>query len=1423
MKKILLSMLMLGVCFASAVPAFAQIAKNSDGFYEIHSEADYEEFRKMVATGNPYANAVLTANITVTDVIGKGEVQFHYRGTFDGQGHTIEMKNVKNDTQDKPWGLFQYTEPGCIIKNLKVTGILINENAGATLGAIVGEARGVRIENCISDAELNGKGYVGGLVGTCYGANFFENCAFIGELVNSGSEQYGIVGRTPHTISIKSCYVDAVFTSATCAPFMKEDNKDNCVFLNNYYRIRGVQNVKSTFSEAKEASTRIDNGKLCVDLNVKGCRGIVWYQNLKDHHPYPFFLGTDGQMVTVNGTQPCVAHRYENKVCTDCGALNESYSKVDPLQTVVDNGENGMYIDLLRYKLSSNNNVFTATVTGVKNNRVVNAIHIPETVRWNGNDFTVTKINGNTFGNSTDNKAAMQYCYIPQTVTRIENDAFNYCYSLTYLHIADAPSSPNLWMGENENAWPDRALFYDCPLKTVYIGRDVSWSSALNDPEPFNRKTDIHDVFFGPRLTIIGNTANRNDPREGSNYDLLNYCTGIRNVYLMGDEQNLQESVTDESKDLKNYCREGLAKATYYYINRSVRYSNYWEYSVGRYDDMGALDRCESVEYGPFVKYVTERSFCGTAANNNTTLQHVDFTNAVNLERIDFEAFNECSKASFTGLVGQYPLKSVGHDAFYNCDGLTAVNLGTKAESIGEQAFEDCSSLSYVTISGTVTSIGKEAFHDCKALLGVKFDDGETPIKYSQLKGRFDGSTEHISSVYLGRQIANPTSDSPFTESKKTLSSFEFGPYVNSLPFGLFEGLQAVRSLKFDYSPTPIQFEGTPEWTLHASSSDEDYNRISSLYIDRRIAKGNPSAGPGQYIDYKGDDWGCLLNTVQDLTFGQHITDIKDYAFTGFSKLEVLNLPSSLKTVGAGAFWNASRLKAAIFNGPTELSPGAFLNCENLETIVVADGGLKVGDQAFFNCDNIKEITINSKGDTPEDGSSVGFSKKAYAQASLYSTYDTSVETVSFSQYPWSLFQKHPLKRNKDYTVDRSEPSGIYEHASIPHTIKEGKYEFFYAPFQFDSYYFGSDAELYYIASINDTYFSDFPGIYNKNASADDKVTTLYVELYNADKQYRHTLPAGMYVVKTKHPDSFVHATKNLFLENDVAVDNTSQSLVGSFNQKTKLLFGGEAREVCPIEGSNLYVFEDEVLKLVNGPHQIESGSVVLENTESVDKSFFGAQYIENSKKDTLFASKLPVPFHGMLEGYATFYNKSYNVMAPEWCEVYVVTSVDGSVRMESVPDHIINAGQAVILLTKKDAFIGDKDLMTYVTNESSSADIYDRNLLKGVSENTPVEDICLADGFVYVLSRSSASSSTGFYKFSAGKVLGAGKAYLLPSDISGIDMAKSCLFTFGEETGVDDLKRTEGIGSSYDLSGRRVNAERAKGVYIVNSKKYIK
>lgn len=93
------------------------------------------------------------------------------------------------------------------------------------------------------------------------------------------------------------------------------------------------------------------------------------------------------------------------------------------------------------------------------------------------------------------------------------------------------------------------------------------------------------------------------------------------------------------------------------------------------------------------------------------------------------------------------------------------------------------------------------------------------------------------------------------------------------------------------------------------------------------------------------------------------IVGIADNAFKGASLTSVA-LPSTIKSIGAGAFDGCTKLTSITFGADSNLSitigDNAFRNCTELITFKT-DGSTKissVGNSAFFNCQDLREYNL---------------------------------------------------------------------------------------------------------------------------------------------------------------------------------------------------------------------------------------------------------------------------------------------------------------------------------------------------------------------------------------------------------------------------------------------------------------------------------
>ncbi|MBQ8818259.1 MAG: hypothetical protein IJZ83_06755 [Clostridia bacterium] len=130
-----------------------------------------------------------------------------FKGTFDGENHTISGIYISKGTSTGIAAIFKNTTTGAKIKNI---GLLNSYVCGSTqVGAIVANAYGnTNLINCYSDATVVANADVaGGIVGwdRTEGNGLVDSCVFSG-YVEGQKESSGIVGtaRTSATV-IKNC------------------------------------------------------------------------------------------------------------------------------------------------------------------------------------------------------------------------------------------------------------------------------------------------------------------------------------------------------------------------------------------------------------------------------------------------------------------------------------------------------------------------------------------------------------------------------------------------------------------------------------------------------------------------------------------------------------------------------------------------------------------------------------------------------------------------------------------------------------------------------------------------------------------------------------------------------------------------------------------------------------------------------------------------------------------------------------------------------------------------------------------------------------------------------------------------------------------------------------------------------------------
>ncbi len=290
---------------------------------------------------------------------------------------------------------------------------------------------------------------------------------------------------------------------------------------------------------------------------------------------------------------------------------------------------------------------------------------------------------------------------IPDNVTEIGNEAFEYCTSIESVTIPDGVTKIG------------RAAFHNCTsLSNVTIPSSVTEIGAY----AFLFCTSLAGIKIPDSVTEIGSAT-------------FGFCSSLASV-------TVPDNLTKIGSDAFRYCTS-LASVT---IPDSLT-------EIGNY----AFSHCESLESITIPDGVTAIS--QYTFSDCTHLASVTIPDSVT--EIGSYAFSFCE--SLESITIPYGITTINERTFSRCTSLSSITIPDSMTEIGDSAFEYCGSLSSIMIPNSVTGIGSSAFSNCKSLLSVEIPDKMTVINRST----FSGCTS-LSSVTIPNSVTE-ISDSAFS------------------------------------------------------------------------------------------------------------------------------------------------------------------------------------------------------------------------------------------------------------------------------------------------------------------------------------------------------------------------------------------------------------------------------------------------------------------------------------------------------------------------------------------------------------------------------------------------------------------------------------------------------------------------------------
>ena len=329
---------------------------------------------------------------------------------------------------------------------------------------------------------------------------------------------------------------------------------------------------------------------------------------------------------------------------------------------------------------------------------------------------------------------------LPETITRINVDAFRYSFELSSLTIPKNVSFiPNYG-----------AVFSECPkLREIIVDKDNPVYDSRDNCNAVIH-TESNQLIVGCGGTTIPRSVTSIAPQA------LMDCYGMKNLFLHKDLIDIGFFVGSSAEpfwgcpDLESIVVE---EGNPYYAspnncNALIDMRN-GELILG----------CSQTIIPSEAKFIANNAFYGnkkltsiSIPENITIILNQTFTECTNLEEVTLpstltylgdNAFSQCNLKSIhipdgmellmgtfwnntnlSTVTGGKNLREIGNGTFSGC-AFESFALGDKVETIGD-AFDHCYNLKSIVIPKSVKSIGRETFVGCYSLESMAVEEGNT-------------------------------------------------------------------------------------------------------------------------------------------------------------------------------------------------------------------------------------------------------------------------------------------------------------------------------------------------------------------------------------------------------------------------------------------------------------------------------------------------------------------------------------------------------------------------------------------------------------------------------------------------------------------------------------------------------------------------
>ncbi len=592
---------------------------------------------------------------------------------------------------------------------------------------------------------------------------------------------------------------------------------------------------------------------------------------------------------------------------------------------------------------------------------------------------------------------------IPGTCISIGNDAFAWCTKLTDLIIEDGPTILNLGYNyehsldyEGQDTRQYRGQFSDSPIKTLYLGRNLSYPEYKNQTNPLNDKKynpfycitnycvyssgvqsrtgkKISSVSFGEYVTEISDElfydcGFDNDiilPKNLVNIGNNAFYRAIsqRNITLPATLKSIGErALTGLNRTdgiTKIVCESPTPPSI---INNSTSNSFNNNMVVIVPSNSGNLYR-NTVGWSSHIIVDESDDFVTVNVKTPGTLysrllaQDVQLNNVFKLKlkgRINEDDWNVIKQMY---KLYEYDLSEISNEeipSFENNSKIYGFKFPSNIKQIPNNCFSNCFNLSgVIEIPSQCTHIGDRAFYN------TQINEVIIPTELEAIGEYTFAYCKHIDTINIHYDIGNNAFANSGVHKIYVSNYAKIGNSAFYNCQNLIEVVIGSETILEDdvfarcENINKLTFEGNVTYI-----GKQSYNSQFDLYINN-INKWCEIS----FIDLESHP-AHVAKTIYvngeiplSIQLNDSITEIKKYTFYNQKSLQSITLPQNLHSIDNQSFFNCFKLENIVLpNSLYSIGESAFENCYNIKKIEFPIALKNIESNAFKNCCNLLTV-----------------------------------------------------------------------------------------------------------------------------------------------------------------------------------------------------------------------------------------------------------------------------------------------------------------------------------------------------------------------------------------------------------------------------------------------------------------------------------